>query len=144
VRDARNAEDVLGEVMVDVVRRLPTFSGDVGGFQAWLFRIAHNRLVDDVRRRETRRETVVELPPEPDAGPDVADVVIDRESSDRLQQMLRVLPPDQRTAVYLSCLHVMTLAEYATSMYRSEASANMLHGRSMRTLAERLEARRSP
>ena len=51
---APDPEDVAGEVFLQVVRDLPGFSGDEAGFRAWVFTIAHRRLVD-ARRRVSRR-----------------------------------------------------------------------------------------
>jgi RNA polymerase sigma factor (sigma-70 family) len=57
---------VVGEVLLQVVRDLGTFAGDEAGFRAWVFTIAHRRLLD-ARRREARRPveptTVEDLEP---------------------------------------------------------------------------------
>lgn len=55
-RGAPEPEDLTGEVFLHLVRTLDSFDGDERGFRAWTFAIAHNRLVDDARRR-TRRPT---------------------------------------------------------------------------------------
>ena len=58
---ASNADDLLGEVMLQLVRDLPNFKGGKRDFRAWAFTIAHHRLLDE-RRREARR------PAEPTPG----------------------------------------------------------------------------
>src|SRR5262245_20172878 len=47
---AREPEDVLGEVFMQVVRGLERFQGDETGFRSWVFVIAHNRVRDEHRR----------------------------------------------------------------------------------------------
>ena len=53
-RRATEPEDLLGEVFLQVVRDVSGFQGSERHFRAWLFKIAHNRLVD-ARRRDARR-----------------------------------------------------------------------------------------
>src|SRR5919201_1250418 len=61
--DSPDAEDLLGEVFVQVVRDLARFEGDERAFRAWLFTIAHNRFLDAKRRARRRPvEPVAELP----------------------------------------------------------------------------------
>jgi RNA polymerase sigma-70 factor, ECF subfamily len=43
------AEDVAAETWVQVVRGLPKFSGDEQAWRAWLFTIAHRRVLDQAR-----------------------------------------------------------------------------------------------
>jgi RNA polymerase sigma-70 factor (ECF subfamily) len=56
-RGAREPEQLLGDVFLDVVRALPRFEGGHAEFRTWVFTIAHHRLVDDLRRR--RRQPCV-------------------------------------------------------------------------------------
>ncbi len=49
-----DAEDVLGETMLQVVRDIDGFEGDEAGFRSWVFTIAHRRLLD-ARRSQSRR-----------------------------------------------------------------------------------------
>src|SRR4029079_9625218 len=53
-RRADHPDDLLGEVMLQIVRDLPGFDGDKSDFRAWAFTIAHHRLLDE-RRLATRR-----------------------------------------------------------------------------------------
>jgi len=52
-RSSHDAEDLLGEVMVRLVRRLPDYA-ERGRFEPWLFSIAANLLRDRIRRSSTR------------------------------------------------------------------------------------------
>jgi RNA polymerase sigma factor (sigma-70 family) len=47
-------DDLVGEVFLQVVRNLDTFTGDEAGFRSWLFTIVHRRVLD-ARRRARRR-----------------------------------------------------------------------------------------
>jgi len=48
-----DAEDLLGEIMLRLVRTLPNYD-DRGRFEPWLFRIAANLLRDRIRRSRVR------------------------------------------------------------------------------------------
>jgi len=49
------AEDLTQQVFVKVARSITSFSWKGPPFSAWLFRIAHNQMVDYLRRNEKKR-----------------------------------------------------------------------------------------
>ena len=51
---APDPEDVLSEAFLQVARDIGGFEGDQESFRAWVFTIAHHRLID-ARRRSARR-----------------------------------------------------------------------------------------
>src|ERR1700704_7117936 len=59
-----DGEDVVQEALFQAYRKLDTFDDD-RPLSPWLFRIAHNRCIDFLRRREVRQEAEGE-----GAGPD--------------------------------------------------------------------------
>jgi RNA polymerase sigma-70 factor, ECF subfamily len=97
LRDRERMDDVLQNVYVDAFRGLPRFRGDAG-FGSWLYRIAYNASLDELRR--SRR--VVELPLETARhvayAVDPAGAVADRS---RLAAALAALPVRDRAAVLL-------------------------------------------
>src|SRR5437588_8062641 len=48
------AEDVVAQVFLKAMESLPGYKWTGIPFQAWLFRIAHNAMVDHLRRRSKR------------------------------------------------------------------------------------------
>jgi RNA polymerase sigma-70 factor (ECF subfamily) len=63
VSDRQDAEDVIAEVFLKAMRELPRFEWHHrNAFAAWLFRIAHNLVVDYYRDRE--QDVVAPAPPE--------------------------------------------------------------------------------
>ena len=58
-----DGEDVVQEALVVAYRRLDTYD-DARPLAPWLFRIAHNRCLDFLRRRRTRRRAeTADAPP---------------------------------------------------------------------------------
>lgn len=104
-----DGEDVVQDALFDAYRRLDTFD-DRRPLSPWLFRIAHNRCIDFLRRRETRLQaedsaakppvtSAVELP-----GPALGRAV---------EHLVRHLPPKERACVLLKDVFDYTLEEIA-------------------------------
>src|SRR5580704_17102860 len=51
-----DGEDVMQEALFDAYRKLDTFDDSLA-LRPWLFRIAHNRCIDFLRRRKVRERT---------------------------------------------------------------------------------------
>ena len=134
---AADAEDLTGEVFLQVVRGLDTFSGPEPAFRAWVFTIAHRRLVDDVRRR-TRRPSV---PMEPEMLSDVAgaggDVVEDAAvglDDERVRAAIAELPPDQRAVLLLRIIGDLTIEQIAEAVGKRPGAVKALQRRALRRL----------
>src|SRR5258708_38297479 len=68
VLDDAAAQDLTQEIFLDMVESLPHYVDTGAPFAAWLFRIAHNRVVD-YHRRQARRQTDVLTDSLQDAAP---------------------------------------------------------------------------
>ena len=126
---ARDPDDILGEVMVQVVRDLPRFTGTAGELRPWVYRIARNRVVDAARRRSRRVEEVTLDDATHPGAPDVAFV-----EPGELAGVLELLTEDQREAVWLRFGLDMSLAEAAEVMEREPAAVAALTMRAMNRL----------
>lgn len=59
LRDRGAAEEVAQDAFFNVWRRASSFRPERGKVTAWLFSIAHHRVIDEVRRRRRREQTQV-------------------------------------------------------------------------------------
>jgi RNA polymerase sigma-70 factor (ECF subfamily) len=107
-RGVEDAEDVVGETLLHVARGLEGFDGDESGFRAWVFTIAHRRVVDAQRRRIRRpvtplpAEELVPLAEALDGAPDeLAALVEQLDANDRLEALLAHLTDEQREVLVL-------------------------------------------
>ena len=107
-RGVEDPEDVLGETLLNVARGLEGFQGDEPGFRAWVFTIAHRRVVDAQRRRARRPSTplpaeeLVPLAEALDAGADLLAVAVERmDASRELDALLAHLTDEQREVLVL-------------------------------------------
>jgi RNA polymerase sigma factor (sigma-70 family) len=140
-RRAHEPEDVTGEVFLQVVRDLHRFQGGEHEFRAWVFVIAHHRLLDEGRRR-TRRPVDLE-PDGPVAASEADEVetrVIQSTSADGVQRIIDRLAPDQRDVLLLRVLGDLTVEEVARAVGKSPGAVKALQRRGLaaikRTLAE--------
>ena len=55
LNDPVSSEEVTQDVFMSVWRRGSSYSADKGKFTTWLFSIAHNRTIDELRKRRRDR-----------------------------------------------------------------------------------------
>lgn len=139
---AAEPEDLTSEVFVGIVRSLERFAGDERAFRAWVFAIAHRRLVDERRRLSRRREDSTD-PAEMSGlvfGPLVADA---EEAMGTLEtgvgRALKTLSPDQRAVVLLRILADLSVADVASILGKSQGAVKTLQRRALRALVRELE-----
>jgi len=69
LRDADRAEDVSQEVFISVLRRLRDTECPIA-FKPWIYQIARNACIDELRRARRVQEVPFDREGEPDSGPD--------------------------------------------------------------------------
>jgi RNA polymerase sigma-70 factor (ECF subfamily) len=130
-------EDLTEDVFVKLYEKLDRYVERGLPFTAWLYRIAHNRLVDYVRtlpRQATQPLDVVADVPEHQTGSEYRSV-LDRQT---LEPALARLTAEQRQAVELRFLQGMSVAETAAKMGRSEEAVKKLQARALANLRRSL------
>jgi RNA polymerase sigma factor (sigma-70 family) len=142
---AAEPDDLASETFIGVFTGLGGFTGDEAGLRAWVFTIAHRRLVDDWRRR-SRRPQAADDPTDLSghAGGDVEDDALTRLGAEAVQRLCGELPADQRSVLLLRILADLTVDQVAQVLGRSVPSVKALQRRGLRTLRERLERENSP
>jgi RNA polymerase sigma-70 factor (ECF subfamily) len=137
------AEDVASDVFVGVIQGIGSFEGDERAFRAWVFSIAHNRLVDQHRRLSRRRELLTD--PVAFTGPLAEGLVGDAEqeieahiTGPAARALLR-LSPDQRAVLLLRVVADLSVADVSSILGKSEGAVKALQRRALRRLARQLE-----
>ena len=108
-----DGEDLVQETLAQAFYYLPSLK-DESRLEPWLFRIAHNKCVDFLRRERRQREDTVpydeerDLESEPE-GAEPADEPVD----DALSALVGRLPPKERACVLLKDVLDYPLAEIA-------------------------------
>lgn len=135
LRGAREPEDLLGEVFVQVARNLGTFEGDERGFRAWVFTIAHHRLVDERRYFALRPSQT--LAGFDQAGGNVEDEALNLIGDQTMRKMLAPLSLEQRDVLLLRLLGGLSVAETAGALGKKPGAVKALHHRGIKTLRSR-------
>jgi RNA polymerase sigma-70 factor (ECF subfamily) len=105
VRSDADAEDVTQDVLLQVVRKLPSFRGEAA-LPTWLHRITVNTALSHRRRSAVRQEGQTDPLPEDLAdrerrsGP--AEQLLDREARQLIDRAIASLPPSYRTVFLLA------------------------------------------
>ena len=129
-RRVPDAEDVLGEVFLQVARDLPGFRGDDDDdLRRWVITIARHRMLDDARRRARRPAT--DAPPVADlaaatAWPDPPDP--------ELVAALAALTEEQREVVALRFVADLSLDDVARMTGRPVGAVKSLQHRALEQL----------
>jgi RNA polymerase sigma factor (sigma-70 family) len=139
-RGAPEPADLASEVFLQVVRDLPSFEGDKPAFRAWVFTIAHRRLLDDSRYRGRR-------PVEPashelfagEAGAETAEDEALRElSAQRVRRILAGLSTDQQSVLLLRIIGDLTVQQVAGVLGKSPGAVKALQRRALATVEREL------
>lgn len=149
VRDPALAEDIAQEAFVRAFRRLDSYDPSYK-FSSWLFKIAHNRTIDHLRRRRmdtvpleasdrSGEETweVLEAPEE--EGPAHRAEV--SELARALEASIRALRPNYRDVLLLRFQGGLAYEEIAEATGRTLSTVKVQLHRARKALAKELEAR---
>jgi RNA polymerase sigma-70 factor (ECF subfamily) len=114
VGDRALAEDLTQEVFVRVFQALPRFSLRCK-FTTWLFQVTKNRVLDELRARERRPQTVVAIEDAPRL--EVVDAPVERlETIEAIWRAIRELNPDLKMALLLRDIAGLPYNEIADSL----------------------------
>jgi len=131
------AEDVAGEIWLQVVTGLAGFRGGEKAFRAWLFTIARHRAVDWGRSRARRRTVPLAHggAAERLAVPDAADVALERMSTQAALALVSALPPDQAEIIVLRVVAGLDTQIVARIVGKSPGAVRVAAHRGLRRLA---------
>ncbi|HET7056567.1 MAG TPA: sigma-70 family RNA polymerase sigma factor [Thermomicrobiales bacterium] len=129
------AEDATSVAFLNALKAIEGFDPSRGGFRPWLYRIAHNAVIDQTRVRAHAPIDGFTFE-DPDDGP--ADRVVALDQRDTLLQAVRQLPPDQQQVIHLR-LASLTGAEIAEAMGRSHVAVRALQHRAIKRLRTLLQ-----
>lgn len=142
------AEDAAQETFISAYRNAGKLRG--ANVRSWLFRIASNTCIDEVRKRQRRPSVSLDRPssdedarpvdvPDEDPGPEKR--TLQSELQDAVQEALLDLPGDQRLAVTLRDLEGFLYEEIADAMGISVGTVKSRISRGRARLREAIRER---
>ena len=139
VNDPHLAEDLTGDVFTKALEGLRDYQDQGKPFIAWLYRIAHARVVDHYRRVERRpTESDVESEPIP-IDHDMDAAMIRRYASQTLRAAITELTDEQQQVIILRFIEGLRIETVAELMGKQANAIKALQFRALRSLAGRLE-----
>ena len=127
VGDADRAADITQDTFIKVYRKLDSLT-DATSTRAWIYRIATNTAIDEMRRRRfvTPMDTNEPGHDRPDRGPGPEDQVVAAAIDDRIQRALGRLRPNHRQCLILSDIEDMSAQQIGEVMGISYAATRTL------------------
>jgi RNA polymerase sigma-70 factor (ECF subfamily) len=134
LRDRASAEDVTSQAFERAYRKRRSYRPARGSIDAWLFGIARNAALDELRRR--KRRAVLETDPEDTVSPtaqDEAEFAVRRET---VRSALASLDGRERDLIALKFAGGLSNAEIARVLGMSESNAGTRLHRTITKLRE--------
>ncbi len=133
LRNRQQVEDVLQFVFLQLFLSLGTLHADKS-IKAWLFRVIHNRCMDELRRiqpinfselkiSEEVEDEFIPLEFVPDPTPLPQEIVEQHELQQRILRAISILPPRLRSVVFLRYALQKSYAEISQMLNIPEATA---------------------
>lgn len=144
-RGSREPEDLTSEVFLAVFDRLREFRGDAAAFRSFVFSIAYRRLVDELRMRGRRGETVELIAEEdPRRASSAEEGALARLAGERTVAMLNSLAPDQRDVMMLRIVADLTVEQISAVLGKREGAVKALQRRALVQLRKIVPDPRTP
>lgn len=140
LRHQDDAEDLTSETFMKIFQRLHSYNERGIPFSVWVFKVAHNVLIDFFRRDKTKMtDSLEEIDPGQEPSVDFDLAAIDRSLlSDKLWAALRVLPKRQQDIWALKLSNDLAHKDIAHILGMTENHVNVDVSRSMKTLKKYL------
>lgn len=139
VQNKEEAEDLTSQVFLKMVENIGNFSWQGFSFSAWLFKIAHNLVVDWYRSRPAKEG---ERQAEPRAKTDdPEDLVLLNEKINTALKSLNNLSEQQREVLILRLLAGLSCQQTAEVLGLSEGNVRLIQHRALVKLREELKVK---
>ena len=137
VKSPSDAEDLTQLVFVKALEALPRYEARGIPFGGWLFRLARNAIIDQIRTRRDHLSLVTAVTrATDDAGPEAIAALQD--DLDRVAQAMQDLTDDQREVIELRFFAGLSVLEAAVAMGRQEGTIRGLQFRAIASLRRSL------
>jgi RNA polymerase sigma-70 factor (ECF subfamily) len=136
-RDMDAAEDLAQQVFLKAWQAIPRYEDRGVPFKAWLYRMAHNQMVDHFRsRRPTSDLEGLDLPVDSEAET----LLLEGEMQEALKGALERLTEDHRQVLVLRFLMEKSAREIGEIMGRKEVTIRGLQMRALQSLRREIES----
>jgi RNA polymerase sigma-70 factor (ECF subfamily) len=125
VGDKMEAEDITQQVFLKAIKSISSFKWKGFPFSSWLFRIAHNQVVDYLRKK--KKQETVDLEEKLLASNDNPEDIYARKlDMEQLAAATKKLTPAQQEVISLRFAGELPIAQVAKVMGKSEGAVKAL------------------
>lgn len=130
------AEDLVSQSFMKALNNISKFNINEGTFQAWIYQIARNTVIDHYRtkKQDINIEDVWDLARDEDLERDIDA----KNKLKRIEKYIKELKPQQRDIIIMRVWQGMSYEEIAEVMKQSEASCKMTYSRAIRKLRKEM------
>ncbi len=143
--DQALSEDLTAQVFLKMLEAIHNERAWRSSFSGWLYRIAHNLVIDHYRTRDRQKQiSLDDAPAMADMGVSpvrAAEIALDGEA---LRAAIRRLTDDQAQVISLRFLEGYSFSEIAEMMDKTEGAVKALQHRAVATLRQLLVREESP
>lgn len=137
-------EDILQEVLIKAYKNLNEFDGSYK-FSSWIYRVAHNQVIDEIRKKQRRKESLLGEAEEKDleiflrSSVELEQKVISRDCLEKAKKAIGELPLKYREAMQLRFLEEKDYEEIMDILRKPKGSVATLIGRGKKILEKKLK-----
>ena len=127
IGDRTEAEDMTQQVFLNALQSISGYKFKGMPFSSWLYRIAHNQIVDYLRKRSRRIMVPLdESLPIPDSDPEPQIQVEMKFEIEEVAVAARKLTPSQQEVISLRFASELSIQECAAVMHKTEGAIKAL------------------
>jgi RNA polymerase sigma-70 factor (ECF subfamily) len=141
--DVEVARDLSADVFQRLLGALNHRAGPQGQLAGWLYRTAHNLLVDYYRRQQYRRTLPLDEDIAVEDG-DMGEAVDSQLTAEQVRAAVQGLSADQQQVIFLRFLEGLSNEEVARLLDKPVGAVKSLQHRALASLHRRLVARKEP
>jgi RNA polymerase sigma-70 factor, ECF subfamily len=132
VKDKMTAEDITEEVFLKAWKAIKSCKGKEKTFSSWLYRIAHNHMINTLRsmKKFTPLEEVEIIDPKGEVGAEI--------ENQELLKTLDCLPENQKQIIVLKFIEGLDNREIGKIMGKNEGAVRITQMRALATLRLKL------
>ena len=141
IGDSRLSEDFTETIFLKVWENLPSFDPSRISFKGWIFRVAHNLLVDYYRTRKMQQSLDEDFEfLDPQKSPEDQMIALEREAL--VVSALKELKQEYQDVLTLRFVNGLSHSETAKALDRSIGAVRVLQYRALRALDKQLDLRK--
>lgn len=126
VRNEMEAEDMTQQVFMKMLQSIASYKAQGFPFSSWIYRIAHNLVVDHLRQQNKKATVDIEGIPLPDMDGDPQEMIEQHVDIEDVKKATRKLTQSQQEVLSLRFAGELSIAECAAVMGKNEGAIKAL------------------